>query len=283
MKKKYIFVADMFEEQYPGGAEITTESIIEDKKNEIIKINSHLVDMNFVENNLDKKWIFCNFANLEENIKIKLCKKINYSIIEYDYKFCKYRSIEKHRMLENKDCDCTEYTTGKINMAFYGYAKRIWFMSEKQRGIFLKNIKSIKEENTEVLSSIFRKGDLRFIDNIKNNEKNDKYLILNSSSWIKGTQDCIQHAKQNGLEYELVKDLPYHELLIKMSCSKGLIFRPLGGDTCPRIVIEAKLLGCNLILNDNVQHKDEPWFSGEYDSCREYLKNRVATFWSSYE
>ena len=67
-----------------------------------------------------------------------------------------------------------------------------------------------------------------------------------------------------------------------MSTSKGLIFKPLGGDTCPRIVIEAKLLGCDLILNENVQHKDEEWFLTP-ESCLEYLKSRKDVFWSFYE
>lgn len=283
MKKKYIFVADLFEEQYTGGAEITTEAIIFPKKNDIIKINSNFVDKGFIEQNSDKRWIFCNFANLDNNLKILICKKINYSIIEYDYKFCQYRSIEKHQMIEGNPCDCLDSTLGKINLAFYGYAKNIWFMSDKQRHIFLDYVKTIKIENTRVLSSIFKKGDLTFMSNIRHNEKNNKYIILNSSSWIKGTEKCIEYAKDNNLEFELVKDLPYHELLIKLSYSKGLIFRPLGGDTCPRIVIEARLLGCDLRLNENVQHKDEFWFNSTYDSCIDYLENRVDKFWRSYE
>jgi|TARA_R110000851_G_scaffold333345_2_gene512202 hypothetical protein len=281
--KKFIFVADMFEEQYAGGAEITTESIIEERVKDIIKVNSHMVSEEFINNNVDKYWFFCNFANLDNGLKLKICKKLNYSIIEYDYKFCKYRSIEKHKMIENKDCNCTEDMVGKINLAFYGYAKKTWFMSEKQRNIFLNKIRTIKKENTVILSSIFRIGDLRFIGSIRDNEKNDKYLILNSSSWIKDTKGCVEYAKLNNLNYELVKDLPYHELLIKMSCSKGLIFRPLGGDTCPRIVIEAKLLGCDLMLNDNVQHRDEEWFDTDYDINLNYLKNRVNMFWRSHE
>lgn len=281
--KKYIFVSDLFEEQYAGGAEITTEALIQFKKDEILKLNSHTLNESIIEENKDKLWIFCNFANLEHKLKLLICKKLNYSIIEYDYKFCKYRSLEKHKSAEGKECNCTESTIGKINLIFYGYAKKIWFMSENQRKIFLKHLHTIKDEKTEVLSSVFKKGDLSFMNNIRNNQKNNKYMILDSSSWIKGTKECVEYAKEKKMEYELIKNLPYHELLIKLSCSKGLIFRPLGGDTCPRIVIEAKLLGCELILNDNVQHKDEEWFLKDYDFCLNYLNTRVEKFWSSYE
>ncbi|GAI03598.1 unnamed protein product, partial [marine sediment metagenome] len=195
---------------------------------------------------------------------------------------CKYRSIKKHELVEGKPCDCLEGFSGKITQAFYGYAKRVLFMSEGQREIFLSRVPTLKPENTFVLSSAFSKGDLNFMNSIKDNEKNETYLILGSGSWIKGTQECIKYAEDHGLTYEVIQGLPYHELLIKMSTSKGLIFRPLDYDTCPRIVIEAKLLGCELILNEYVQHKDEDWFATQ-DSCYEYMKSRPQEFWSYYE
>tara|TARA_R100000406_G_scaffold75665_1_gene56137 strand:- start:932 stop:1780 length:849 start_codon:yes stop_codon:yes gene_type:complete len=281
--KTFVVVADLFKEQYVGGAELTTDAIIENKKNKVNKINSHALTEKIIDENKDKIWLIFNFSNIDEKILVKLAKTVEYSIIEYDYKFCNYRSIDLHQLTENKKCDCMNRGfSSKIRLIFYGYAKKIWFMSHKQREIFLKNVTSIKKENTEVLSSVFSKGDLLFIDSISQNEKDESYLILDSSSWIKGTKECIEFAKSNGLKFELIKGLKYHELLIKMSTSKGLIFRPLGGDTCPRIVIEAKLLGCDIIMNENVQHKDEQWFSSK-EKCKEYLSTRVDKFWSWYE
>ena len=65
----------------------------------------------------------------------------------------------------------------------------------------------------------------------------------------------------------------------KLAESKGLCFKPSGLDTCPRMVIEAKLLGCELDMNDLVQHNDESWFKGSYDDIVKYLKSRPAFFW----
>jgi hypothetical protein len=281
--KKNVFVADAFANQYRGGAELTTDAIMSyNKNNQIAKINSKTLTEEIVNANKDFHFIICNFSDLEPKAKLALCRDANYSIIEYDYKFCSYRSPEKHKAVTGKECDCIEKESSKLNLVFYGRAEKVWFMSAAQRDIFLSKVKTIKEQNTHVLSSIFAKGDLTFMKSIRDNPKNDKYLILDSGSWIKGTQANIDYAKDNDLEYELIKNLQYHELLIKMSTSKGLIFRPLGADTCPRIVMEAKLLGCELILNDYVQHKDEEWFA-TVESCEEYLDNRAATFWSYYE
>ena len=282
--KKIMFISDMFAEDYPGGAELTTEAFIRSMPSTHVaaKVHSSKVTQQIIEDNKDAHFVVCNFAGLDDNAKVYMCKNADYSIVEYDYKLCKYRSIKKHEMAENKPCDCLEGLTGKITQAFYGYAKHVLFMSEGQREIFLSRIPTLKEENSFVLSSAFLEGDLNFMESIKDNEKNNTYLILGSNSWIKGTQECVDYEKENNLSYELIQGLPYHELLIKMSISKGLIFRPLDYDTCPRIVIEAKLLGCDLILNDHVQHKDEAWFAAQ-DSCYEYLRNRPATFWSYYE
>ena len=281
--KKIVFVADAFANQYRGGAELTTDAIISyNKIHQLAKINSKALTEQIVNANKDFHFIICNFVGLDPKVKLALCGNTSYSIIEYDYKFCSYRSPEKHKAIAGQECDCTEKESSKLNLVFYGRAKKIWFMSHAQKNIFLSKVKTIKEKNTSVLSSIFTKGDLTFMKSIKNNPKDNKYLILDSDSWIKGTEANIEYAKNNNLEYELVKNLQYYELLIKMSTSKGLIFRPLGADTCPRIVIEAKLLGCELILNEFVQHKDEDWFR-TIESCEEYLNNRTDIFWRHHE
>lgn len=283
--KDIVFVSDMFVEQYAGGAELTTAAIMaaaSKLKTKVGGAQSFRLTPAMIDQHSNAHWVVCNFAGLSDETKLYMCRHADYSIIEYDYKLCKFRSIEKHLAITGEECDCLNTTEGKLNTAFYGYAKKIWFMSSVQKEIFMSRIGILKEEKCEVLSSIFSPGDLRFMESIKDNEKNNKYLILKSESWIKGTQQCIAYATENNLEYELVEKLQYHEMLIKMSTSKGLIFKPLGGDTCPRIVIEARLLGCDLILNDNVQHINEDWFANQ-DACYVYMKERTTKFWNHYE
>jgi hypothetical protein len=277
--KKIIFVADLFVQDYAGGAELTTEALIQrcSEKYDTEKIHCKNITEKFLLENTAAKFVICNFSSLDDRLKIIFCKNCDYQIIEYDYKFCKYRSIEKHMQVEGKGCDCVETKEGKINKIFYGYAKKIWFMSDSQKNIFTRKVPTLKEEKCEVLSSIFSDGDIRFMNNIKDNEKDNKYLILDSGSWIKDTKGCIEYAKKNNLNYQLIKDLPYNEMLIKMSTSKGLIFRPCGGDTCPRIVIEAMMLGCDLKLNKYVQHKNEDWFSSQ-EKCYDYMSTRANYF-----
>ena len=74
----------------------------------------------------------------------------------------------------------------------------------------------------------------------------------------------------------MVSDLKHKDLLRKLADSKGLIFFPKGFDTCPRITMEAKMLGCDLILNDYVQHKGEQWFNDDIE--KHILKKRKLFF-----
>ena len=71
-------------------------------------------------------------------------------------------------------------------------------------------------------------------------------------------------------------------MLEKIASSKGVCFKPMGLDTCPRFIIEAKLLGCELELNENVQHVNESWFSAkDNDETLSYLKERTKVFWET--
>lgn len=286
---KVVFIADMFLKDYKGGAELTTHVFMEHgvfKGHDIHGLHCQVATVDEIkhfENSAEQvHFIIGNFSQLPLKTMMYICKNVEYSIIEYDYKICKYRSFKNHKINEGIECDCLEGLQGKLSNAWYGRAKHVWFMSEGQRQIFLSKVETIKKENTTVLSSAFTEGDLRFIKSLRNNEKNDKYLILGGDNWIKNTSGCIEHAQENNLEHEIIVGLPYHELLIKLSTSKGLIFLPNDNDTCPRLVIEAKLLGCDLILNDHVQHKDEEWFQTE-ESCYEHLKTRPEALWSFYE
>ena len=158
-------------------------------------------------------------------------------------------------------------------------------MSEEQKKIYCEIYPFLDNPSSRVLSSIFSPATLQLIDFLRSERKKreDKWIILNSSSWIKGVEDAVEYAKDKNLNYELVWGLSHEEFLKKMNESRGVIFLPRGGDTCPRFIIEAKLLGCELILNKNVQHKDEEWFNLEYEETMDYLRRRASYFWQETE
>jgi glycosyltransferase involved in cell wall biosynthesis len=268
-----VFVADMFVEDYTGGAELTTEALISSSPFSIYKLHSKDLTMELLQQGQSKYWIFGNFSNMDLNLIPTVVRNVKYSIVEYDYKYCKHRSPEKHAKIENKVCDCHDDLHGKVVSAFYYGAQSLFWMSEKQQGRYFELFPFLEEKPGTVLSSVF--DNKWFItmkmlrEKYKDTEKKG-YIYLASPSWVKGSENAqawIEKSKTSNddIEAEGVWGLPYEQVLEKLAQAKGFICLPNGSDTCPRMVIEARVLGCELVLNDFVLHKDEEWFNPVVD------------------
>jgi hypothetical protein len=274
---KIIFVADFYIDDYHGGAELTSDAILQKCPYPYRSFYSSNLTKEDIDVNKESFWVFGNACGVKDNVLLHAAKNLNYCVLEYDYKYCKYRSPKKHIFFE-KECRCQEQHRGKITSVFFSRANSLWFMSEKQKDHYEEIFPFLKEQNSFVLSSVFDDKTLDMLKNVKV-EKNNKWLIVSSDSWIKGTQAAVEYANQNKFEYFLAENLPYKEMLLALAGSKGLIFLPPGRDTCPRLVIEAKLLDCELIINENVQHTTEKWLADK-QTMFEYLASRPCFFWN---
>ena len=279
MTTNCIFIADLFAEDYAGGAELTTEALIEASPHPVIKKRAHDLDIKFMEAHKDDVWVFGNFATIDFNLIPTIVANLKYVVLEYDYKFCLYRSIEKHEHETGTQCDCHNNQIGKIVSAFYHAADHVFWMSEGQRDRYFDRFPFLTDRRNTVLTSVFNKTFFNFITSFDQNAKREGWIVLGSKSWIKGAEDAIEWCQENGKQHEVVWDLPYEKMLQRLSTSEGFVYLPRGGDTCPRMVIEAKLLGCQLHLNDHVQHANEKWFLGSPDDVCSYLKGRPDMFW----
>jgi hypothetical protein len=274
-----VFVSDAFSEHYQGGAELTTDAIIGASFFPVNKVLSTKVTPELMKSNQNALWIFGNFSGLSNDCILYAVKNLDYCVIEYDYKFCKYRSVKKHEKFEN-ECNCETSIEGKLVAAFLAKAKISFWMSAEQCEFYKEKFPFIK--NDVVLNSVFADETLDRLVSLKTKDKNNKWIILDSPSWIKGREEAVAYAKENNLEYELVWGLKYEDMLKKLASSKGLIFLPLAHDTCPRLVMEAMALGCELVLNDHVQHKNEEWFANS-SVMMDHLRTRGRFFWQKVE
>ena len=285
-KSQVIFVADMFAEDYEGGAELTTKALIDSSPFETYKLRSNQVTLDWLSKGVDKYWIFGNFSAINPQLIPSIISNLKYSILEYDYKYCRYRSPEKHLHLSKMPCDCHNQMNGKLVSAFYYGSQGLWWMSEGQKEKYMTLFPFLKEKSNIVLSSVFSKetlGALKILrEGIKNSgEERKGWVVLGSDSWIKGADAAENWCKQNNKEIIKVWNVPYEQALAHLASAEGFVYLPLGKDTCPRMVIEAKLLGCKLQLNENVQHKNEEWFSTEnIDEIEEYLLGATGLFWN---
>ena len=282
---KVIFVSDYFVDEYAGGAELSTHALLTTSPLDVCFVKSKHVNMEMLQSNQSRFWIFANIGELDINLIPSIATNMDYSIIEYDFKYCRYRSPRKHKDAEGTDCDCAQSDYGKLIAYYFNAAKSVYFMSELQEQYVCDAFPFLRTQNKcTVISSLFDQSFFKKINllNAQGIEKNEKYIIMNSTSWIKGVEDCIKHCDENGLDYELVFGLPYDKFLDKLAESKGLVLLPVDWDTCPRTTIEAKLLGCDVITNENVLHRDEDWFkSDDMNELTSYLFMGPSRFWNS--
>jgi len=286
-KTDVVFVADLFAENYSGGAELTSEALIKNAPVNVQKVLSKDVNINLLEQGASKYWIFGNFSGLDARLIPSIVANLKYSVLEYDYKYCRYRSPEKHEFAEQKECDCHEIEVGKMISAFYFGSKSLWWMSEAQQDHYIKKFPFLAEKQNSVLSSVF---DDNFFINIKALRKTnemavrEKWIVLGSDSWVKGADQAKQWCIDQGHEYEVVWGLSHYEVLSALASAKGFVYLPRGKDTCPRMVIEAKLLGCELVLNEYVQHQHEEWFATDNIlEIEEYLYAAREMFWKQIQ
>ncbi len=280
-----IFVSDMFVEDYVGGAELTSEALIDRRPFNVYKLHARDVSLENLEQGQNCHWIFGNYSHMKHELIPTIVANISYSMLEYDYKYCKWRSPQKHESIENTPCDCDNSVHGKMISAFMFGARSLWWMSEAQMNHYHEKFPFLEEKSNVVLSSVFDEryfAAVKILNETFKDTERKGWIVLGSTSWVKGADAAEQWCKDNNKDYEVVWGLPYEQVLEKLAQAEGFVYLPAGWDTCPRMVIEAKMLGCQLHLNDNVQHKDEIWFNTDDPFDTEaYLYAARDRFWSA--
>jgi hypothetical protein len=267
-----------------GGTSLTLDAITEPFKDECELISSANLCKTHLQFKHPKVWIIGNTLGLNKEsyeTLIEILQTKRTVKIDFDYGFCKYRGPTPHRILGKKECDCTTnpetLTLKNIYTLIHSNCSAIYYMSEHQRQIH-KTFFPVSDEKSLVLSSCFTSSSLSKMREFRNMEKNEKYAIIQGHpgwhSQAKGVSESVNYALQNNLNYDIISTKTHDEMLKKLGSYKGLIFLPIIEDTCPRITIEAKLMGLEVITNDNSQHAKESWWNSSIDEIESYLAER---------
>lgn len=273
---KFVVVADYFTEQVLGGAELSTQALIDTCPGDVVAILSRDIGDEDIEKYKDHYWIFTNVWLLKWGLIPRIVNTLKYSIVEYDFKYCVYRSPDMHARQEGMDCNCTNIVLDE----FFMRADNIFFMSALQKVWYEMKMPFLKDQRCFVLSSLFDDKTLDKLTALAPEHKENCWAIMWSASSLKGFNEAVRYAETHKINYRIFKDLGYDEMLMALSKCEGLIYKPIGGDTCPRAVIEAKLMGLKCDLNYFVMHQYEEWFAGDVEQALRYLKNNKKFFWS---
>ena len=281
---KVIFVQDFLLSDLVGGAELSMDALHKSAIVPFFVIRSNELTNEMIESFKNKHWVFGNFSLLNPQlIRTFLNLKINYSVYEHDYKFCRWRSVEKHLEEGKEICRCEQEPWGKFIEQFYLGAKQLWFCSQRHLERYYERFPSLRQTQCSVLSAVF--GEEFFskivpiIQSLPQRKKRG-WITLDSDSWIKGSDNAKRWLEENKKDYSLIRDITPEQVLEKMADSEGFICLPRGADVSNRMVTEAKLLGCKVVTNNNVQHIGEEWLEHEdVNFTLQWLHNRRNVFW----
>jgi len=270
-----VWVDDLFVHDWTGGAELTSQALIENGQN-VFRMHSAHLTKKIIKNNKHLIWVFGNTSQMPYPLMDKL-KGITYYSLEYDLRFCTSRSLELHKINHGAPCNCLEKEYGKTIVRFLQGAKNVFWMAEKQKKVYEQHC-DIENIGT-VLNSVLSRDTLRTLDLLRLGRKPvaNQWAVYGSGSWIKGTEEALVWCKKNNKTPKILEKMPPQQFLQELASCEGLVFLPKDSDTCPRLVLEAKMLGLDLVLNEFVLHASEMWFDS--DQFETHLRSRSKAFW----
>lgn len=271
-----------------GGTSLTLKAAVEPIKDKVEFITTSDISLTHLQFKRPRVWIIGNVMAMNSQSHTALTTLLQNEKtvkIDFDYGFCRFRGPTPHRVLGKQECDCSNNPEAKALAAIYDLIKEksshIFYMGNEQRKIHEKFLQ-IPQEKTTVLSSCFLPATFKKMRELRGATKNNKYAIVQGHpgwhSQAKGVSESINYAIENDLEYDLFSTSTHKEMLETLSAYKGLIFLPTIEDTCPRITIEAKLMGLDVITNPNSQHTSEEWWNYSLEKMEDYLKERPQKF-----
>lgn len=288
MYQNYVMLDDQAIEI--GGTNLTTLSVLEDRADRTTFISAQNLSSSDIALHKNSLWILGNIMTLmsrEDDLFQTLISKVKTVKLEFDYNFCPYRGEIPHEVLGKQECTCPFGMTahpriGEVYNLILKHTKHFFFMSERQRSVYAIHMPRLDFSTTSVLSSCFSKKSLSLMKTLSNKSKNDKYAILKGfggwHSQAKGTEDAINFCETNKISYEVLPIQQHEEHLRTLASYKGIVFLPNIDDTCPRCIIEARIMGLDVITNLRSQHTTEWWWKQENETLS-YIESRPKFFW----
>lgn len=268
-----------------GGTMLTLSALTEDYLDDIDFISTYDFSLRDVFRK-DRFFIFGNITHFSKNSLdaiIHCMENFAFIKIEFDYGYCSSRGRIPHQILQNEKCNCPNNHLRDLYSLIASKATHIFYMSEAQKSIHSLDLDLEDSSRQSVLSSCFSKENLLTFKKLKDKKKNDNYAIIDGNGgWhtqAKGIKQSIEYAEANNLKYDLIKTKTHSEMLEKLSSYKGLISMPIIEDTCPRITLEARYMGLEVLTNENSQHISEDWWKSSDKEAFSFTASRPNYFW----
>jgi hypothetical protein len=213
----------------------------------------------------DAFYIISNISLLNP-VLVRLIPKLNYIIMEHDYKICQTRHPWRW-------VDSIIPVNERTNYDLYENAKAVFVQTNDHQRVY--KINNVKANFINLHSSIWAESDLNLLEKIFNETKvkNGKYAIYATNNWIKNSQGSIKYCQENNLCFVLIQNQEIRENFLRQiaECS-NLVFFPIARETFCRLVVEAKCMGLDVITTKNYGASLEGYFEMKGQELIDFLR-----------
>jgi hypothetical protein len=262
---KIAYVSDFFLSDLKGGAEFVDNTIITylKQKTNITLINTNKLTIDILDN--FDFFIISNISLAAPDIVDYLSTK-KYIIIEHDYKFIQSRWIPVIDVI-SKERRLPHF------IKLYDNAIKTFVQTEYHKKVFEQN--EITSNFDSLDCSIWSEDELNLLElTLTTSKKTKQFCIVDSDSFIKGTKQAMQFCELNKIKYDLIKSPNYVTFVSMLAEYQNLIFFPVLAETCSRLAVEARCLGCNVISHAPYGANTSDWFTLDGKKLITYLNER---------
>lgn len=287
---KILFVVDKFCDEprdlrspYPGGAEMTDAALIEacPWKLEGVRIKDlkwkHLADFDV--------HIIGNLS-LASRQQIKdICHFGRHILFEHDVRICRFRGNfpeawePAHRFWHW--CICPH----SYLRSLYGTALGAIFLTHRQMAVFHRNpFFSCSREMVLGGSAM----DKSFFERVKrfqstSSRRKKGTCIAYSRGPIKGFKPAMKYCQGNGIDPIIIKDMKPDQVLNTFEGASQFVFLPQALEPAGRMPVEARFLGCEVVVNSQVGVAGEAWWNLNDVQALKMVRAIPERFWHLVE
>ncbi len=268
MNNKIILISDFFIDDFIGGAALNDEEIFSlfSVSHDIQKVKSRYLYEGFILENTESLFIISNFFGIVPPIQKLLQEKCKYILYCHDYKFVSHTNPAVFPEFKVPPGQL-------INVEFHQGASKIICQSGFQKDIYDRNL-NLPEKTINFSGNLWSDSHFELLEELRALPKNDKCAIINSPYPQKGVKEAVKYCGQNRFNFDIIEDENYESFLRKLAQYSKLVFFPTTPETFSRIVIEAKMMGLEIVSNDLIGALREKWNTLNGAELAETMKSK---------
>jgi hypothetical protein len=283
---RVLFLADQFSdvtrsrnEKHPGGAELTDAAALQACPWPVT--TRRFGDLSPGESSTYDIIVVANSHSATRQQLTEVAGTNRHIAFEHDLRVCRWRgnfpkSIDPaHRRSHRCWCPHPE------SREFFASA-RVIFLTTLQERIFRNNPYFSCGTSRVLGSSLFEQEKLERAAAAPDRKRSGT-VVFASPHRIKGFAEAQRYCRERDIEPSVIRGLPPQGVLELFAQSERFVYLPIGPEWAGRMVVEARLLGCEVVLNDNVGVAGEAFWKGGRAQALAFISDGPARFWRLVE